>query len=143
MATKVKGLTSKLEWKSGTGGTVYVEILQLIELDGPGVKANSAPTTTLASTVETEVPILSKHGPITGRGFWDPDDANHIQFLADARANPATPRAVKVTNSDATPSTIEFATAVNFVESLEITRNKDGFLEFTFSINCNEAPTIA
>ena len=138
---KVKALTSKLEWKYGTGGTVYFEILQLLELSGPGVKVNAAPTTDLASTVETEVAILAKHGPISGRGFWDPDDVTHIAFLADSRAK--TPRAVKITNSDATPSTIEFATAVNFVESLEITRNKDGFLEFTFSINCNEAPTIA
>ena len=141
MATKVKALTSKLDWKSGTGGTVYVEIVQLTELHGPGVQVNKQPTTDLASTVQTEVPILAKHGPITGKGFWDPDDANHIQFLADARAK--TPRAVRVTNSDATPSSTEFATAVNFVDSLEVTRNKDGFLEFSFSINCNEAPTIA
>ena len=142
MATKVKALTSKLEWKMGTGGTVYVEIAQLTELHGPGLQVSKQPTTDLASTVQTEVAFLAKHGPITGKGFWDPDDTTgHVAFLADARAK--TMRAVKITNSDATPSTIEFATAVNFVESLDITRNKDGFLEFSFSINCNEAPTIA
>lgn len=141
MANKVKALTSKLEWKSGTGGTVYREITQITGLDGPGVKVNSAPTTDLASTVETEVPILAKHGPITGRGFWDPDDVAHQEFLVDARAK--TLRAVKVTNSDTTPATTEFATAVNYVDSLDITRNRDGHLEFSFTINCNEAPTVA
>lgn len=135
---KAKALTSKLEWHNGT---IFTEVLQVRELGGPGITVSKVNSSDLASVVETEEPILAKHGPITFKGLWDPDDIVHKALRDDAAA--LTKRQVKITNSDATPSTVTFGTAVNFIEDWKVERNKDGLLEFSGSINCNVAPTIA
>ena len=135
---KFAAITSKLEWHDGT---VFTEVTQLIEVSGPGFSVASADSSDLSSSLRTDEPTMVKHGPITFRGLWDPDNVVHIALRTDAAAR--TKRQCKVTNSDTTPSTITFATAVNFITDWNVERNKDGLLEFSGTINCNVAPTVA
>jgi len=133
-------LGSKLEWKYVTGHTVYGTIVQLTKLDGPNPKVEFAETTALDSAggKKTRIPTVVDEGEVSFEGIWDPDDLGHQALRTDCLAK--TSAMFKVTNTDATPSTLE---GTGYVAELNYPRELTGSLKFSGKIVITGGVTVA
>jgi len=133
-------LGSKLEWKYVTGGTVYGAIAQLTRLDGPNPKVDFAETTALDSSggKKTRIPTTVDEGEVSFEGLWDPDDLSHQALRADCLAK--TTRMFKVTNTDATPSTLE---GNGYVAEFNMPRELSAAMKFSGKIQVTGGVTVA
>lgn len=138
--TAYKKLATKLEWHNGA---TFAEVLGLERVGveyGDRTVIDAADLATAVSSVRPKLFGLREPDKITGQIKFDKDDTVHAAMLADFEAG--TSRQVRLTRTDATPSTRTYSAAV-IVAFSEPEEGVDGKAMVSFTIQCNSAGTEA
>lgn len=92
-----------------TDGTVYTTVGEVLSVGGAGGgEVGERDTTTLASTVKTNMPTIPDNGEVTIELNWDPADTGHQQLRTWKNTPPATLPYFKVTFATTASNTAVF-----------------------------------
>ena len=139
--TAALSLGKKLEWANAVPTLVQVEGLVSLEISyGDRAVIDASDLGTVKTATQPKLYGLRDADKISFRGKWDKDDTVHAALLADFKA--ATPRQVRYTRTDATPSTATWTTGV-VTSFQEPDGTKDSPAMFSGVITCDGAPTEA
>jgi len=115
MAT-IKGMGTAFKIGDGTSPTeTFTAISGIKSIGIPGLSADVADTTTLASTsnYEEALSTVLRTGDLTLSLSWDPDDTEHQGFLTDYASGAV--KSYQIVFTDTTPTTFQFSSIVTGV----------------------------
>lgn len=128
----IKGMGTSFKVGDGASPTEgFTAIAGIKSIGIPGLSADTADTTTLASTsnYEEALSTVLRTGDLTLSISWDPDDTQHQGFLTDYASGAV--KNYQIVFTDATPTTFQFGSIVTGV-SISIETGSEVTAEVTF-----------